>query len=329
MAYDFLIAATGARHSYFGREDWENFAPGVKTIDDATRLRRTILLAMEHAETLPPGPERERLLTFVLIGGGPTGVEMAGAVAELTRHSVGMDFRNIMPQSTRVILIEAGERLLSSFPEKLSECARRSLAGLGVEVMLGTRVAGVDATGVTLPDRHIDTATVIWAAGVMASPVARWLGIEGDRAGRLAVGSDLSVPSHPNIFVIGDTASVQSRGKPVPGVAPAAKQMGAYVAKLIRARLEGRMTSPPFCYRNQGNMATIGRKRAVVDFGWLQLRGTFAWVLWCVAHIYFLVGFRNRLVVGANWLWHYVTFDRGARLITGVSQPLSKLKQVL
>lgn len=319
LPYDYLVVATGARHGYFGREDWAEHAPGLKTIDDATLLRRRILLALEHAETLPPGPERDRQLTFVLVGGGPTGVEMAGAIAELTRHSVSMEFRTIMSKLSRVILIEAGPRLLASFPDRLSECARRSLDKLGVEVRLNERVSDVDARGVSLDGERIDAGTVIWSAGVMASPAAQWLGVEGDRAGRVAVETDLSLAGRPDVFVVGDVASrARADGRTVPGIAPAAKQMGAHAARVIAARVAGGKPPPPFRYRDYGNLATIGRKRAVADFGRVQVRGTLAWLLWCVAHVYFLVGFRNRLIVGANWLWHYFTFDRGARLITGL-----------
>lgn len=319
ISYDYLVVATGARHGYFGREEWAEHAPGLKTIDDATLIRRKILLALEHAETLPPGPERDRQLTFVLVGGGPTGVEMAGAIAELTRHSVSTEFRTIMSKLSRVVLVEAGPRLLASFPERLSECARRSLGKLGVEVRLNERVVAVDVRGVGLVEEHIEAATVIWSAGVMASPAARWLDVEGDRVGRVAVAPDLGLPDRPEIFVIGDVASIAPvDGRPVPGIAPAAKQMGAYVAGVIAARVAGRPAPPPFRYRDYGNLATIGRKRAVADFGRAQLRGTSAWLLWCVAHVFFLVGFRSRAIVGANWLWHYFTFDRGARLITGL-----------
>lgn len=320
LPYDQLIVATGARHSYFGRDDWAAYAPGLKTIDDATRLRRNILYALEHAETLPPGPARDRQLTFVLVGGGPTGVEMAGAIAELCRHTVTADFRRIMTDQARVVLIEAGPRLLATFPDALSDCARRALERLGVEVMTGARVQDIDPAGVALPDgTRIDSATVIWAAGVQASPVAQWLDVPCDRTGRVAVGPDLTVPAHPDIFVIGDCAMATGpEGRAVPGVAPAAKQMGAHAARVIAARLAGAPPPAPFRYRSWGNLATIGRKRAVADFGWAQLRGSPAWMLWCVAHVWFLVGFRNRLIVGANWLWHYVTFDRGARLITGL-----------
>jgi NADH dehydrogenase FAD-containing subunit len=322
LPYDALILATGVRHSYFGRDEWATFAPGVKTVDDATRVRREILLALERAESLPPGPARTRALTFVLVGGGPTGVEMAGAVAELTRHAVSMDFRHIMDQPVRVVLLEAGPRVLAAFPPSLSAVAKRSLEQLGVEVLTDTRVMEMDAGGVTTPSGRIDAATRLWTAGVQASPAARWLGVApGDREGRVAVAPDLSVPGITDVYVIGDAArSGGADGKAVPGVAPAAKQMGAHAARVIRARLRGRKATLRFRYRNFGNLATIGRKRAVIDFGWARLSGFVAWLIWCTAHIYFLVGFRNRLVVGANWLWHYVTFDRGARLITGLDR---------
>jgi NADH dehydrogenase FAD-containing subunit len=319
LAYDYLILATGARHSYFGRDEWERFAPGLKTIDDATRLRRKILLALEHAETETDKAKRDRLLTFVIIGGGPTGVEMAGAVAELTRHTVGMDFRSITPHCARIVLIEAGDRLLRAFPEKLSANARQSLEKLAVEVRTSDRVTHVDADGVVAGDLRIDAATIVWAAGVRASPAAQWLDVPADPLGRVAVEPDMSVLGHPEIFVIGDTAFVRCpKGEPVPGVAPAAKQAGKYVARVIARRLAGKPAPGPFRYVNYGNLATIGRKRAVADFELLHVAGFVAWLLWCVAHIYFLVGFRNRLVVGANWFWNYLTFDRGARLITGV-----------
>lgn len=321
LPYDYLVLATGVTHSYFGHDDWSAFAPGLKTIDDAIRLRRNILYALEHAETLPAGHARDRELTFVLVGGGPTGVEMAGAIAELCRHTVTADFRSIMTAQARVVLVEAGPRLLPSFPANLSECARRSLDGLGVEVRTDASVTGIDANGVALNGKRIEAGTVIWCAGVKASPVAEWLGIAGDRIGRVTVAPDLSLPEHPEVFVIGDAALVtQPDGRPVPGVAPAAKQMGQHVARVIAARTAGATSSRPFRYKNWGNLATIGRKRAVADFGFARLRGTLAWLLWCVAHIFFLVSFRSRLIVGVNWLWHYVTFDRGARLITGLDQ---------
>jgi NADH dehydrogenase len=321
LAYDTLVIATGARHSYFGRDEWARFAPGIKTIDDATHVRRTILLALERAETMRQQnqPDRSEYLTFVIVGGGPTGVEMAGAVAELTRQATSMDFRYITRSCLRIILVEAGDRLLATFPPSLGEAARKSLENLGVLVRLGGRVTDIGAYGVTIGEERIETTTVIWAAGVQASAAAAWLGVPADRSGRVLVAPDLRVPGLPDIFVIGDTSSlVDSAGHQVPGVAPAAKQQGMFVARAIKAQLRGRAAPPPYRYRNYGNLATIGRKRAVADFGALRLSGFPAWALWSTAHIYFLVGFRNRAVVGANWMWNYLTFERGARLITGL-----------
>ena len=322
VPFDYLVLATGARHSYFGKEAWSECAPGIKTLDDATRVRRNVLLALERAEVERDPDELERLVTFVLVGGGPTGVEMAGAIAELTRVSVGMDFRAFMPDRARIVLIEAGSRLLSTFPEALSTKAKTALERLGVEVLLNARVEHIDALGVQVPGRTIAAATVVWTAGVMASPAARWLGVEADRAGRIVVNSDMSVPGHDAIFAIGDTAAVRTAdGSVVPGVAPAAKQAGRHVGDVIAARIAGRATPAPFRYRDYGNLATIGRKRAIADFGWLRVSGLWAWLIWSTAHIFFLVGFRNRIAVGATWLWSYATFNRGARLITGISYP--------
>ncbi|MGB8487610.1 MAG: NAD(P)/FAD-dependent oxidoreductase, partial [Xanthobacteraceae bacterium] len=278
-----------------------------------------ILLAFEKAETEPDPAERRRLLNFVIVGGGATGVEMAGAIAELAKRALAADFRVIDPRSARVILVEAGPRLLPSFDPSLSAAAQQSLEKLGVEVRLGNSVTEMDATGVSIGSERIDTDTSIWAAGVMASPAGRWLETETDRAGRVMVNSDLTLPGHPNVFIIGDTAHVDGRdGNLLPGVAPVAKQEGKYVAKLLRARLAGK-TLPPFRYRDYGSLATIGRKSAVVQLGRFKLKGFLAWVLWSVAHIYFLIGFRNRLAVALHWLWNYVTFQRGTRLITGVT----------
>jgi NADH dehydrogenase len=317
LPFDYLVLATGARHAYFGHGDWEAFAKGIKTIDDATGLRRKILLAFERAEFETDPEERNRLLTFVVVGGGATGVEMAGAIAELARKALAADFRSIDPTHARIILIEAGPRLLPVFEGHLSEAARRSLEELGVEVRVSTAVTDCDEAGVSIADQRIETRTIIWAAGVQASQAGQWLGAETDRAGRVKVAPDLSVPGHPNIFVIGDTAHVlDMEGKPLPGVAPVAKQEGRYVAKLIRTRVAG-SDLPPFRYRDPGSLATIGRKKAVVQFRRLRLSGYLAWWLWSVAHIYFLIGFRNRLVVAMNWAWTYVSFQRGTRLITG------------
>jgi NADH dehydrogenase len=317
VPFDTLVVATGARHAYFGREDWEPFAPGLKKIDDATDIRRRVLLAFERAETEPDPVERARLLTFAVIGGGPTGVELAGAVAELARRALAADFRAIDPRQARVVLIEAGPRLLAAFPERLSEIAKRALERLGVEVWLGAPVTGCDAAGVMIGPDVIETRTIVWAAGVAASPAARWLGTPKDRAGRVPVGPDLALPDDPGIFVIGDTAAANGPdGRPLPGVAPVAKQQGSYVARVIAARLAGR-TVPPFRYRHLGNLATIGRRAAVADFGRVRLSGSLAWLLWGVVHVLFLLGFRNRLSVLIHWLWAYVTFQSGSRLITG------------
>jgi NADH:quinone reductase (non-electrogenic) len=319
IPYDYLILATGAQHAYFGHGDWAAFAPGLKTIDDATYIRRRILLAFEKAETEPDPAERARLLNFVIVGGGPTGVEMAGAIAELANRALAADFRAIDPRAARVILVEAAPRLLTPFEPSLSEAAKASLAQLGVEVRLGAAVTALDAEGVSIGAQRIESCTVIWAAGVMASPAGEWLGAETDRAGRVKITPDLSVPGHPEIFVIGDTAlALDPDGKPLPGVAPVAKQQGQYVARLLIARQKGE-TFAPFRYRDFGSLATIGRSRAVVQMGALRMKGFLAWVLWSVAHIYFLIGFRNRLVVVLNWLWNYVTFQRGTRLITGMT----------
>jgi NADH dehydrogenase len=317
VAYDYLVIATGARHAYFGHDDWAAVAPGLKTLDDATAVRRRILLAFERAETEADGEERARLLTFVVIGGGPTGVEMAGAIAELAKRALASDFRSIDPRSARIILVEAAARLLTPFDEKLSAAARRSLEQLGVEVRLGSAVTDCSDDGVRLGDTFIPTRTIIWAAGVMASPAGRWLGAETDRAGRVRVRANLSVPGHPEVFVIGDTAAVLDEdGAPLPGVAPVAKQQGQYVAQALTARQDGR-TVPAFRYRDYGSLATIGRSRAVAQFGKLKVSGLPAWLLWTVAHIYYLIGFRNRFVVALNWAWSYLTFERGSRLITG------------
>jgi NADH dehydrogenase len=319
IPFDFLVLATGAQHAYFGHDDWAPYAPGLKTIDDATYLRRRILLAFERAEAEPDAAERQRLLTFVVIGGGPTGVEMAGAVAELANRALASDFHNIDPRSARVILVEAGPRLLAPFDPSLSERASRSLQQLGVEVRLGAAVTGCSCAAVFLGDERIETRTIMWAAGVMASPAGAWLGVDTDRAGRVKVQSDLSVPDHPNIFVIGDTAlAVGAGGKPLPGVAPVAKQQGKYVADVLKARLKAHATKP-FRYRDFGSMATIGRKSAVAELGPIRLSGFIAWLLWCLAHIYFLIGFRSRFSVALNWGWNYITFQRGSRLITGIS----------
>lgn len=317
IRFDYLVLATGAQHAYFGHSDWEAHARGIKTIDDATILRSKILLAFEKAEIETDPKERSRLLTFVVVGGGATGVEIAGAVAELARKTLAADFRSIDPTQARVLLVEGGPRLLPSFDEHLSEVATRSLEALGVQVRLSTIVTACDEAGVSLGHHRIEARSIIWAAGVEASPAGQWLDVATDHAGRVMVETDLSLAGAPNVFVIGDTAHVLDQsGRPIPGVAPAAKQGGAYVAKLIRSRVQGR-DHGPFRFRDPGALATIGRKKAVVQFGRFRRSGYPAWWLWSIAHIYFLIGFRNRLVVAMNWAWTYASFQRGSRLITG------------
>ncbi len=318
VGYDYLVLATGARHAYFGRDDWAPFAPGLKKIEDATEIRRRVLLAFERAEATDDPNERRSLLTFVVIGGGPTGVEMAGAIAELARTALAADFRRIKPGTARVVLVEAGPRVLSTFPERLSRIANESLEDLGVTVMTGKPVETCDADGVVIAGTRIPASTLVWAAGVAASPAAKWVGAAKDGAGRAVVEANLTIPGQTDIFAIGDTALVRdSDGKIVPGIAPAAKQQGVYAARAIAARIAGRQVPPPFRYRHQGSMATIGRKSAVADFGWMRLSGFPAWLLWGIAHVYFLIDFRSRFVVSLNWIWAYITFRRGARLITG------------
>lgn len=318
IEYDQLVLATGSRHAYFGHDEWERVAPGLKKIDDATGIRRRILTAFEHAEAMAPAEDRRRFLTFVVIGAGPTGVEMAGAIAELAHVALRHDFRTIDPREARIVLVEAGPRVLPAFPLELSAAAQKALDRLHVEVRLGTPVSNCDETGVTIGEDHLPAATIVWAAGVAASPAARWLGTEADPVGRVVVGPDFTVPGHPEIFVIGDTAhALDANGKLLPGLAPVAKQQGAYVARVLRARIAGKRPPGPFRYRDWGTMATIGRRAAVADFGWLRLSGTLAWLMWGLVHVSFLIGFRNRLVVMLDWIWSYLTFQSGARLIVG------------
>ncbi len=322
VPFDYLILATGARHAYFGHDDWAAVAPGLKKIDDATLIRQRVLLAFERAEVETSRRTQRALLTFVVIGAGPTGVEMAGAIAELARNALACDFRRIDPSAARVVLVEAGPRILPSFSESLSRRAHKALEALGVRVLLGVPVTQCDDAGVIVDGLRISARTIVWAAGVAASPAARWLGAEADRNGRVMVSRDLSLNDDPNIFVIGDTAiALDASGKPIPGVAPAAKQMGVYVGKLIAGRIKGkRLTAPGFRYRDYGSLATIGRKAAVAQFGRYRLWGFPAWLLWAMAHVYFLIGARNRIVVSLNWLWNYVTLERGARLIIGATE---------
>ena len=315
LGYDFLVLATGATHSYFGHDNWAEVAFGLKRIEDATKIRRRILLAFEKAELTRDDEERRRLLTFVIIGGGPTEVEMAGAIAEVARQTLQFDFREIDPARARIVLVEAGARLLPAFPEELSSYAEASLTKMGVEVRTGAMVTSCDPSGVSIGNERIDSCTLIWAAGVVASAAARWIEAEHDRAGRIKVSPDLSVPGQPNVFAIGDTAQVLTPAGVVPGLAPAAKQMGNYVGAVIKARLNGK-DLPPFRYRDYGSLATIGRRSAVVVIGRLRIVGFLGWLFWSVVHIYYLISARNRLVVAVNWIWQYLTFQRGARLIT-------------
>jgi NADH:quinone reductase (non-electrogenic) len=317
IRFDYLVLATGSTHSYFGHDEWRGIAPGLKSIDDATLIRRRILTAFEAAEMEDDPARRERLLRFVIVGGGPTGVELAGTMAELAHHTLAKDFRRIDPGAAKIVLVEAGPRVLSAFREKQSAYAARVLERLGVEVRVGTAVTECDDDGVSLGGQRIDAATVLWAAGVAASPVGEWLALPTDRAGRVRVRPDLSTEADPAIFVIGDSALVETGGKRVPGVAPAAKQQGRYVGHVIRARISGRPAPPPFVYKDAGNLATIGRQSAVIEFPFITLRGVLAWWIWGIAHIYFLVGVPSPLLVSIRWLWEYLTYSRGARLITG------------
>ncbi|HQX34604.1 MAG TPA: NAD(P)/FAD-dependent oxidoreductase [Dokdonella sp.] len=314
--YDYLVLATGATHAYFGHDDWSRFAPGLKTLDDALAIRRRILSAFERAEMEPDPAAQAAWLTFAIVGAGPTGVELAGTLAEIARHTLRHEFRRIDLHAARVLLLEAGPRVLSSFPESLSEKARKQLERLGVEVHTGTPVGAIDADGVLLGPQRIAARTVLWSAGVAASPLAKSLGVALDRAGRVPVQADLSIAGLPEVFVAGDLASVQQEGKPVPGVAPAAKQMGNCVAKVIRARIAGQ-AAESFRYRDFGNLATIGRMAAVVDVRGWHLSGVLAWWFWLAAHVWFLIGFRNRLVVLIDWARAYWSYQRSARIIVG------------
>jgi NADH:ubiquinone reductase (H+-translocating) len=324
VAYDTLVLATGVRHAYFGHDEWEPFAPGLKTLEDATTLRRRILVAFERAERESDPEKRAALLTFVIVGAGPTGVELAGTIAELARDTLPPDFRNIDTHKTRVVLIEAGPRVLAGFPDDLSAYAQRSLEEIGVEVILNQPVTECSADGVVFGGKPLHARTLIWAAGVRASRAAEWLHAPSDRAGRLQVMPDLTVPGHADIFAVGDTVAIADpQGNPVPGIAPAAKQQGRYAARLIRARLSGEKL-PPFRYRHAGSLAQIGKRKAVIDFGWMKLRGTIAWWIWGIAHIYFLIGLRNRLGVALSWLWIHARDQRPARLITQGSSKVAR-----
>ncbi len=316
-SYDYLILASGASHAYFGHDEWAAHAPGLNQIVDATDIRRRILMAFEQAEIESDPSARVEFLTIVIVGGGPTGVELAGAISELARKALAADFRRIDPRTARVILVEAGPCLLPSFPEPLSDYAKWALEKLGVEIRLGSPVTHCDSRGVRLGDEEIVAKTTIWAAGVAASSAADWLQAEKDQAGRIIVGSCLEVQGLENVFVVGDTARYEDADKqPLPGVAAVAKQQGTFVGKLIAARVRSKPEPKPFKYRDVGQLATIGRRAAVVDLGWIQLKGRLAWWFWGLVHIYFLINLRSRLMVAIHWFWLYLTFDRGARLIT-------------
>ena len=324
LPYDTLVLATGVRHAYFGHDEWEPFAPGLKTLEDATTLRRRILVAFERAERESDPKRREALLTFAIVGAGPTGVELAGTIAELAQFTLPKDFRNIDTRKARLVLIEAGPRVLAGFADELSAYAQASLAKIGVEVVLGHAVTDCNGDGVVYGGKTLEAKTIIWAAGVRASPAAEWLGAPADRAGRLQVQPDLTVPGHPEIFAIGDTVTIAAwNGEPVPGIAPAAKQEGRYVAETIKARLAGRKLGP-FHYKHAGSLAQIGRRLAVIDFGSIKLRGAIAWWIWGIAHIYFLIGLRHRLSVALSWLWIYLRDQRAARLITQGSSKVAR-----
>jgi NADH:ubiquinone reductase (H+-translocating) len=327
LEYDYLILATGATHSYFGHPEWEHAAPGLKTLEDARRIRANVLLAFEQAEMEANPKERERLMTIAVIGGGPTGVEMAGAMAELVRQALARDFRNIDPATARILLFEAGSRILSQFPEDLSSYAEHALQRLGVTIKAGKPVQDITKQGVTAGDEFFPAATIIWGAGVAASPAGRWLNVETDRVGRTHVEADLSVPGFDNVFVLGDAALVVGEnGKPLPGLAQVAHQQGRYLSKSLLARVAKAKTVPPFHYRSRGNLAVVGRNAAVIEFEKFRLKGFIAWVLWGIIHVYLLVGFQNRFLVTLRWLWAYLTLQRGARIISeGQARDLERI----
>jgi NADH dehydrogenase len=316
MTFDYLIVAVGATHAYFGHPEWSAHAPGLKTLDDALEIRRQVLLAFEAAEREEDADVQRRLLTFVIVGGGPTGVELAGALAEIARHTLRKDFRRIRPESARIVLAEGGPRLLGAFTEPLAAAARASLERLGVEVRTNAIVSSVDAGGVQIGAERVDAATVVWAAGVAASPLARSFGLTLDRAGRVRAEPTLAVPGHPAVFVAGDICALEQDGKLLPGVAQVAKQQGAHAAANILRAIRGEPLQP-FRYRDYGNMATIGRGSAIAEIGPLKVSGWFAWLIWLFVHIFWLIGFRNRVAVLSEWAWAYFTLQRRVRLITG------------
>ncbi len=314
--YDKLVVATGSRYSYFGHPEWAAHAKGPRSLEDARFIRTKLLTAFERADSTTDQAERDRLMTIIVVGGGPTGVEMAGSVVELARHALARDFRHIDPRQARILLVEAGPRLLASFPQSLADYAKRALEKLGVTVMLGQPVENIGADGAMVGGQMISAGTVIWGAGIEASPGVKMLGVPLDRAGRVAVGPDLSVPGLPGVYVLGDSAvAMDENGKPLPALAQVAAQQGEYLGGVLAAEARGRPLDKPFRFRNRGNTAIVGRNAAVFDFGKWQLKGRFAWFLWALVHVYLLVGFENRLQVVGHWLWSYLTYERGARLI--------------
>ena len=330
VAYDYLVLATGARHSYFGKPQWEQFAPGLKTLNDVTEIRERLLSAFERAENTEDETEREANLTFVLVGGGATGVEMAGAISELTHRALNKDFRHIDPQKAKIILIDGLDRILPAYPEPLNDQAKHYLESIGVTVMLGHNVEQVDADGVVVGGQRIHAKTVIWGAGNAASPAGKWLGVETDRAGRVKVNPDCSAPGFPEIFVVGDTMLMLEDGKPLPGVAQVAIQQGKYAAKVIAAKVENKPAPPPFHYWNKGNLATVGRKFGVAQIGKFKSAGLLGWLLWLGVHLVYLIGFSNRISVLLKWGWSYLTYERGSRLIISEgTHPDDKAEQVL
>ncbi len=318
LGFDRLVIAAGSAYSYFGHDDWAAAAPGPRSIEDARLIRARLLRAFEHAEACTDPREQEALLTTIVVGGGPTGVEMAGSIAELARYSLRRDFRNIDPTKARILLVEAGPRLLSTFPDALSTYAMKALAGLGVTVRTNTAVEKIESGRVTMAGEVVRAGCIVWGAGVRASPAAAWLGIDADKAGRIAVGPDLSIPGMPGISVVGDTAlALDETGQPLPALAQVANQQGAYLGKALRANILEGTPMPPFRFHNRGNTAVIGRDAAVFDFGSWRLKGRIGWLMWAIVHIYLLAGFDKRVLVATQWLWRYLTYQTGARLITG------------
>ena len=323
IPFDYLVVATGVTHSYFGHADWAKFAPGLKELGDATAIRHRLLCAFERAEIAPDKEEQRRHLRFGIVGGGPTGVELAGAMAEVAYHSLRHDFRRIDPTEARIVLFEAADRILPGYPQQYSEYADRSLREMGVQIIYGSPVTELDADGVTAGGKRYDIPTLIWAAGVHGS-ASSWLDAPADKNGRILVDSRLEVPGFDGVYAAGDIATVPGVAPPIPGIAPAAKQMGRYVGRRIASRISGKAEPGPFRYRHSGDLATIGRRRAIVLAGRLRLKGYPGWIFWSIAHIYFLIGARNRFLIAFNWLWDYLTLQRGARLIIGSSPPFTR-----